>query len=135
MAILVLAQHRTHGCCAVANCQREEWPLYLRLSLCCVAVLFEPIAGTRVDGKYSCADLFSACLSFAVSAALRVAWGCRASASTARQLFERRISNYTSAFSGHCEFLLQLPWTVNHAERCEARHRLEVAKGIPAASR
>src|SRR5262249_39647877 len=122
---------RTDGCRAVANRQGDHWALYFPLSLCCVAILFEPIAGTSVDGKYPCSYLFSPRLSLAVSSALCVAWSCSVTASTVSKLAEDQISNFTSAFSGYRDFRVQLSWTIDRAERCETRHRLEVTKGIP----
>jgi len=85
--------------------------LSIFLCLCAVWLFcFEPIAGTRVDGKYSSANLLLARLSLAVSAALRVAWRCRAPAIAAR----RRLSNEPNA---NCGGLLAIIVSFVHSYR------------------
>ena len=91
-----------NDCCLAANCKRTQRIFSLFLSLCCVAVLFEPIAGAHVDGKYSCTGLFSPRLSSTTAFVMRVDSGCRFAAGTKRQGYGFPGTNRAGAVGARC---------------------------------
>src|SRR5437588_12086643 len=107
----------------------------LFLSRCCMAVLFEPIAGAHVDGKYSCADLLSARLPSATAFVMHVARCCRFAVGAERPDYECPSTNRAGAVGDRCRVRWQLPRTFGPTQRRKAGYRLEVPPGMPVASR
>src|SRR4029077_14104517 len=101
----------------------------------CVAALLKSTVGALVDEERICLLLFSTCVSSAITAAICYAGGGGFPAGPARSAFKKPITDSVSAFTGVCECFLHLSRTVNNAARSNARHRLEIAHGISAASR
>src|SRR5437867_8200340 len=91
-----------------------------------MAVLFEPVAGAHVDGKHSCADLFSARLPSTTAFVMHVDRGCRFAAGAERQGYEHPSTNRAGAVGDRCRVRWQLPRTFSPTQRRKAGCRLEV---------
>src|SRR5215471_1988621 len=101
----------------------------------CVAALLESTVSALVDEEPLCLLLFSACVPSATTAAMCYAGGGGSCAGPARPVFKKPITDRVRAFRGSCELPLRLSRSITHAPRSNARHRLEIAEGISAASR
>src|ERR1700730_8504209 len=99
-----------------------------------MAVLFEPIAGAHVDGKHSCADLFSARLPSTTAFVMHVDSECRFAADAERRGYEFPSTNRPGAVGDRCRVRWQLPRTFGATQRRKAGYRLEVPSRMPVAS-
>jgi hypothetical protein len=120
---------------ASADRSRQERTLPLLLCLCCLADLFESIARALVDAR-SCCFLLSTILSPAITVVMRNVSSCSSSVNcVAARLAQGPDPNCNNPFGSRSRFLLQLPHTVDYAEKPEGRDRLEVTGRVPITSR
>src|SRR5215471_13490111 len=98
----------------------------------CMAALLESLVGALVDEEHLCLLLLSIGVPTTVTPALCHAGGCGFRAGSA---YKKPIADSIRAFANSCEFPFHLSRTVNNATRFKARHRLEISRGISAASR